>query len=116
MATALLAERINTAPPVSRGCSVIEIVTCLTGAVGVFLPLGGIIGWWQGAFQLGLAGGVIAIVLTMAIVPSILQRMKRDRPHGFYQHWLAVRCHDWGLWRAPYIRRHGRWDLGRRLP
>ncbi|MGH2525012.1 MAG: hypothetical protein ACRDH2_21085 [Anaerolineales bacterium] len=31
----------------------IEIVAILGGAVGLFLPLGGAIGWWQGAFQLG---------------------------------------------------------------
>ena len=114
MATGLLAERLNTEPPVSRGCSVIEILTCLGAAVGVFLPLGGIIGWWQGAFQLGLAGGVIAIVCTLAIVPSCLQRMKRDRPHGYYQHWFAVRLHDLRIVHAPYIRASGRWDLGRR--
>jgi conjugative transfer region protein (TIGR03750 family) len=114
MASGLLAERLNTEPPVSRGCSVIEILAILAGAVGLWLPLGGVLGWWQGAFQLGLAGGVIAIVLTMAVVPTILQRMKRDRPHGYYQHWFAVRFHDWGLGRSPYIRTAGFWDLGRR--
>jgi len=115
MASGLLAERLNTEPPVSRGCSVIEILACLAGAVGLWLPLSGVLGWWQGAFQLGLAGGVIAIVLTMAVVPAILQRMKRDRPHGYYQHWFAVHCHDWRLWRCPYLLTSGRWDLGRRL-
>ncbi len=115
MATTLLAERLNTEPPVSRGCSVIEIVAILGAAVGLFLPLGGVIGWWQGAFQLGLAGGVIAIVLTLAVVPSCLQRMKRDRPHGYYQHWFAVRLHDLSVLRTPYIRTGGSWDLGRRL-
>jgi hypothetical protein len=42
--------------------------------------------------------------------------MKRDRPHGYYQHWFAVKLHDLGLLRTPYIRMSGRWDLGRRLP
>ncbi len=115
MPTAHLAERLNTEPPVTRGCSVVEIVAILGGAVGLWLPLGGAIGWWQGAFQLGLAGGVIVIVVTMAVVPSILQRMKRDRPYGYYQHWFAVRLHDWGLLRSPYIRTTGSWDLGRRF-
>jgi len=114
MAT-FLAERLATSPPVSRGCSVIEIVAILGGAVGLFLPLGGAIGWGQGAFQLGLAGGVIAIVLTLAVVPSCLQRMKRDRPHGYYQHWFAVWLHDLRVIHTPYIRASGRWDLGRRV-
>jgi conjugative transfer region protein (TIGR03750 family) len=114
--TTLLAERLNSEPPVSRGCSVIEILTILGGAVGVWLPLGAILGAWQGATQLGLAFGVIAIVLTLAGVPSILQRMKRDRPYGYYQHWFAVRLHDLSVLRSPYIRRSGGWDLGRRLP
>jgi conjugative transfer region protein (TIGR03750 family) len=97
MSGAWLAERLNTEPPVSRGCSVVEILAILGGAVGLWLPLGGVIGGWQRAFQLGLAGGVVAIVLTMAIAPSVLQRMKRDRPHGYYQHWFAVRLQDRGL-------------------
>lgn len=114
--SAFLAERLVTSPPVSRGCSVTEILAILGSAVGLWLPLGALIGWWQGATQLGLAGGVTAIVLTMAVVPSILQRMKRDRPHGYYQHWFAVKLHDLGLLCTPYIRMSGRWDLGRRLP
>jgi conjugative transfer region protein (TIGR03750 family) len=97
MSGAWLAERLNTEPPVSRGCSVVEMLAILGGAVGLWLPLGGVIGGWQRAFQLGLAGGVVAIVLTMAIAPSVLQRMKHDRPHGYYQHWFAVRLQDRGL-------------------
>src|SRR5919108_3196120 len=114
--SAFLAERLATSPPVSRGCSVTEILAILGSAVGLWLPLGALIGWGQGGTQLGLAGGVTAIGLTMAVVPSILQRMKRDRPHGYYQHWFAVKLHDLGLLRTPYIRMGGRWDLGRRLP
>jgi hypothetical protein len=64
-----LAERLTTSPPVSRGCSVTEILAILGSAVGLWLPLGAFIGWWQGATQLGLAGGVTAIVLTMAVAP-----------------------------------------------
>jgi conjugative transfer region protein (TIGR03750 family) len=114
MTVHLLAERLNTEPPVSRGCSVVEIVAILTGAVGVCLPTGAVLGFLSGATQLGLAVGVIAIVLTMAIVPSILQRMKRDRPHGYYQQWFALKLEDHGLRPTPYIRRIGGWDLGRR--
>jgi conjugative transfer region protein (TIGR03750 family) len=111
----VLAERLNTEPPVSRGCSVPEILTILLTAVGVCLPVGGVLGWWFGAFQLGLAAGVVGIVTALAVVPTGLQRIKRDRPPGYPQQWVAVRLHDLGIWPSVYIRKHGTWDLGRTL-
>ena len=111
----LLAERLNTEPPVSRGCSVPELLTLFGTSVAVCLPLGGLLGWQLGAFQLGLAAGVIGIVATLAVAPTVLQRVKRDRPDGYPRQWLAIQLHDWRIWPSPYVRRSGAWDLGRTL-
>jgi conjugative transfer region protein (TIGR03750 family) len=109
----ILAERLNTAPAVSRGCSVPEILMILVTALSVCLPIGGGLGLGFGAFQLGLAGGVVGVVLVLAVVPTLLQRFKRDRPPGYPRLWVAVRLHDLGVWPSPYIRKSGIWDLGR---
>jgi conjugative transfer region protein (TIGR03750 family) len=114
MATHLLAERLNTEPAVSRGCSVVEITAMLIGSAGLWLPLGALIGFLNHATQLGLAGGVIGVVISMVVCPTVLQRLKRDRPHGYYQQWFALKLEDAGLWQTPYVRRAGQWDLGRR--
>ncbi len=87
----------------------------LVAAVGVCLPLGGGLGWWFGVFQLGLAAGVVGIVMALAVVPTLLQRLKRDRPAGYPRQWVAVRLHDLRVWPSPYIRKSGTWDLGRTL-
>ena len=111
----LLAERLNSEPPVSRGCSVPELLTLFGTAVAVCLPLGGLLGWQLGVFQLGLAGGVIGIVVTLAVAPTVLQRLKRDRPDGYPRQWVVLWLHDRRLWPSPYVRRSGAWDLGRTL-
>ena len=115
MSGAWLAERLNTEPPSRAAARSSKSWRSWAAPWACGCRSAASIGGWQGAFQLGLAGGVVAIVLTMAIAPSVLQRMKRDRPHGYYQHWFAVRLQDRGLLPRAYIRRSGGWDLGRRL-
>ncbi len=85
----------------------------LITAVGVCLPVGGGLGWWFGAFQLGLAAGVVGVVIALAVVPTVLQRLKRDRPPGYPRLWVVVWLHDLGVWPSRAIRRSGTWDLGR---
>jgi conjugative transfer region protein (TIGR03750 family) len=109
----LLAERLATEPPITRGCSLPEMLVIAMVCIGLFLPSGGFIGSALGSWQLGLAGGVFSIVATFAVVPGLLQRIKRDRPQSYYQHWVRTRAHDRGLWPCPYVRRSGPWDLGR---
>ena len=45
---------------------------------------------------------------------AMLQRLKRNRPEGYYLLKTRLWLHDHGLKRAPFVRRSGLWDLGRR--
>ena len=59
----------------------------------------------------GLAGvGVVATVLAMA---TLFQRLKRNRPDGYYQQHIVIWLHDNGLWRSALVGRSGSWDIGR---
>jgi conjugative transfer region protein (TIGR03750 family) len=59
----------------------------------------------------GLAGaGVVGTVVAMA---SLFQRLKRNRPDGYYQQRFVIWLDDRGLRRAPFVRRSGAWDIGR---
>jgi len=59
----------------------------------------------------GIAGvGIVATVLLMA---SLFQRLKRNRPDGYYQQQIVLWLDDRGLKRSPFVRRSGAWDIGR---
>jgi conjugative transfer region protein (TIGR03750 family) len=59
----------------------------------------------------GIAGvGIVATVLFMA---SLFQRLKRNRPDGYYQQRIVLWLDDRGLRRSAFVRRSGAWDIGR---
>jgi conjugative transfer region protein (TIGR03750 family) len=59
----------------------------------------------------GLAG--VGVVATVVVTATFFQRLKRNRPDGYYQQRFAIWLHDKGLRRSTLIRRSGTWDIGR---
>ena len=49
----------------------------------------------------------------MWLIVVLFQRLKRNRPDGYYQQRFVIGLHDLGLRRAPFVRRSGCWDIGR---
>jgi conjugative transfer region protein (TIGR03750 family) len=109
----LLAERLNVEPRIFRGCTSSELGTIVGLAIAVWLPLSVVIAWLLGApsMGLGLAGG--AIVVSVIVVATVLQRLKRGRPEAYYRHQFTLRLAELGLIRSPFITRQGDWGLGR---
>lgn len=111
----VLADRLNAEPAIFRGCSSSELGTIVVAATLAWLPVSVLVAWMLGAPSMGLGLASVAIVLTVIVTASVLQRLKRGRPDAYYrqrvQLWLAVR----GVRRSPFIRRNGHWSIGRTM-
>ncbi len=109
----ILADRLNAEPVIFKGCASSELVLIVGVAALFWLPVSLVLAGLMGAVTMGfgLAGvGVVATVLAMA---TLFQRLKRNRPDGYYQQHIVIWLHDKGLWRSALVRRSGNWDIGR---
>jgi conjugative transfer region protein (TIGR03750 family) len=52
-------------------------------------------------------------VATVLLMASLFQRLKRNRPDGYYQQQIVLWLDDRGVKRSPFVRRSGAWDIGR---
>ena len=115
-ATNILAERLNVEPAIFKGCSSSELGIIVTLATLIWLPLSVLLAWALGAASMGLGLAGIAIVATVVITASVFQRLKRGRPHGYYQQQFIIGLATMGLRPSPFIRRDGSWTIGRSKP
>ncbi len=109
----ILADRLNVEPAIFKGCSSSELGVIVSVAALIWLPVTLLLAGLMGAVTMGfgLAGmGVVGSVIVMA---SLLQRLKRGRPDGYYQQQFSIWLSDHGLRCSPFIRRSGAWDIGR---
>ena len=116
----ILADRLNAEPAIFKGCSSSELGIIVGVSALVWLPVSLILAWLAGAVTMGFGIAGIGIVATVLLMASLFQRLKRNRPDGYYQQQIVLWLDDRGLKRSPFIRRSGAWDIGRsahaRLP
>jgi len=77
------------------------------------LPVSLILAWLAGAVTMGFGIAGVGIVATVLLMASLFQRLKRNRPDGYYQQQIVLWLDDRGLRRSPFVRRSGAWDIGR---
>jgi conjugative transfer region protein (TIGR03750 family) len=111
--TDVLADRLNAEPTIFRGCSTSELGLIVAVAIAVWLPGSVLLAWLLGAITMGFGMAGVGVVATVVVVATLFQRIKRGRPEGYYQQWLRIRLHHWGLLRCPWVLRSGAWDIGR---
>lgn len=109
-----LCARLDAEPPTFRGCTTSELGLLLLGAVLFWLPTGFLLAGLLGRLALGVGLAAVGVVATVMGATALFQRLKHDRPDGYYSHRLAIALHRRGWRRSPFILRRGRWDLGRR--
>lgn len=108
-----LAERLNAEPAIFKGCSVSELGMIVGGAVAVWLPVSLLAAWLIGAITMGFGIAGIGVVGTVVVMAGMFQRLKRNRPDGYYQQRLRIWLAEQGWKQAPFVLRSGTWDLGR---
>ena len=109
----ILADRLNAEPAIFKGCSSSELGVIVGVAALVWLPVSLILAWLAGAVTMGFGIAGVGIVATVLLMASLFQRLKRNRPDGYYQQQIVLWLDDRGLRRSPFVRRSGAWDIGR---
>ena len=109
----ILADRLNAEPVIFKGCSSSELGVIVGVAALVWLPVSLILAWLAGAVTMGFGIAGVGIVATVLLMASLFQRLKRNRPDGYYQQQTVLWLDDRGLRRSPFVRRSGAWDIGR---
>ena len=109
----VLADRLNAEPVIFRGCSSTELGVMAMLAIVLWLPLGFALAWSFDAATMGFGIAAVGVVASIVGLATLFQRIKRNRPEGYYQQWLRIRAHGLRLCRIPWVLRSGAWDLGR---
>lgn len=109
----ILADRLNSQPSIFRGCSSAELGAIAGIAGAIWVPVCVIVAGMLGNFAIGFSIGGIMIGLTVVVMATIFQKIKRNRPDAYYQHLLACFLEDIGIWKSRFIRRTGYWGVGR---
>ena len=109
----ILADRLNAEPAIFKGCSSSELGIIVGVAALVWLPVSLILAWLAGAVTMGFGIAGVGIVATVLLMASLFQRLKRNRPDGYYQQQIVLWLDDRGVKRSPFVRRSGAWDIGR---
>jgi len=109
-----LADRLNAEPAIFKGCSSSELGVIVGVAALVWLPVSLVLAGLMGAVTMGFGLAGVGVVATVVVMATLFQRLKRNRPDGYYQQRFAIWLHDKGLRRSTLIRRSGSWDIGRK--
>ena len=109
----ILADRLNVEPGIFKGCSSSELGVIAGVAALVWLPVSLELAGLMGAVTMGLGLAGVGVVATVVVTATLFQRLKRNRPDGYYQQRFVIWLHDRGLRRSRLIRRSGSWDIGR---
>ena len=110
----LLPLRLNAEPPIFRGCSLSELMLLVTVGGIVLVPGSVVICGLFGYLMMGIGIGLLLVIAWVVIGATLLQRLKRGRPLGYYQLRLRLWLEDLHLLQSPFIRRSQVWDTGRR--
>ena len=109
----ILADRLNAEPAIFKGCSSSELGVIVGVAALVWSPVSLILAGLAGAVTMGFGIAGVGILATVLLMASLFQRLKRNRPDGYYQQRIVLWLDDHGLRRSSFVRRSGAWDIGR---
>ncbi|WP_156373378.1 TIGR03750 family conjugal transfer protein [Pseudorhodoferax sp. Leaf267] len=107
-----LTDRVNSEPAILHGMTSTEASWIGGVSFAVYFTLTGMVIMATGLWQLMLAP-LIATIATLWYGSMALQRVKRDRPDGYYTHVLQRWMSTYGLSKARFLRHAGYWSLGR---
>ena len=99
--------------PVMIGLCCLAMLGVVGVAAAVWLPVSLVLAGLMGAVTMGFGIAGVGVVATVVVTASLFQRLKRNRPDGYYQQRFVIWPDERGLRRGPFIRRSGSWDIGR---
>jgi conjugative transfer region protein (TIGR03750 family) len=81
----ILADRLNAEPAIFKGCSSSELGVIVGVAALVWLPVSLLLAGLMGAVTMGFGLAGVGVVATVVVTASLFQRLKRNRPDGYFQ-------------------------------
>lgn len=111
----LLPNRLNAEPSIFRGCSLSELMALVTMGGAALVPGSIIVCGLFGYLMMGVGIGLLLVIGWVFVGATVLQKLKRGRPQGYYQMRLRLWLEDFYLLRSQSIRQGQVWDIGRRL-
>jgi len=111
----LLPIRLNVEPSIFRGCSLSELMLLVTMGGAALVPASVIVCGLFGYLMMGFGIGLLLVIGWVFVGATVLQKLKRGRPLGYYQLRLRLWLESSHLLRSSFIRRSQVWDIGRRL-
>ena len=111
----LLPLRLNAEPSIFRGCSLSELMLLVTVGGTVLIPASVIVCGLFGYLMMGVGIGLLFVIAWVVVGATLLQKLKRGRPLGYYQLRLRLWLEDLKLVKPMFIRQGQIWDIGRRV-
>lgn len=109
----LLPTRLNAEPAIFRGCSLSELMLLvITGSIAL-VPLSIVVCGLFGYLMMGVGIGLLLVIAWVVAGATVLQKLKRGRPLGYYQLRLRLWLEDLHLRRSVFIRQSRVWSTGR---
>ena len=108
-----LPERLNAEPAVFKGCSTSELAAFAGTAALVWLPVSILFSWWIGALTMGFGIAGVGMVGTVVVLAGVFQRLKRNRPDGYYEMRARIWLAEHRLLKSALVIRSQWWTLGR---
>jgi conjugative transfer region protein (TIGR03750 family) len=109
-----LADRVNVEPPIINGMSQTEIAVTGSVSFAVFFALGSALALATGVWAVLMIFAIAGPLLSVVLLSKHLATIKRNRPDGYYVHWLRLRLVRVGF-KAQFVAHDGHWQIGRGL-
>ncbi len=109
----VMAERMNTEPMILRGCTSSELLMLVVIAIAIWIPLSILVAWLLDAIAMAMGIAGIGVLVTVVMMATLFQRIKRGRPDGYTQQATAVWLHRRRWRRSKFCLPDGMMSLGR---
>ena len=109
-----LYTRLDAEPAIFRGATASELGVLLGAAIMLWLPAGFLIAGLLGAWTMGVGFAALGVLGSVVAGASVLARVKRNRPEGYYLHRVAIALDRLKIRQSPFVLYTGPWGLGRR--
>lgn len=111
----LLPLRLNAEPSIFRGCSLSELMLLVMAGGMTLVPASVLVCGLLGYLMMGVGIGLLLVIAWVVVGATVLQKLKRGRPLGYYQLRLRLWMEDLHLAKPLFVREGQVWDIGRRL-
>lgn len=111
--THVLPKHVNEEAVIFRGCTTTEI-TIITAVAAIFwLSVTAIIGSLLDLFYVILGTSLLLVLITVFVISSLFQVVKRGRAPGHYQQLVSIAMSRVGLKKSPFVLLDGELPVGR---